>query len=244
MKMKRRPNEIPLLAVPESQPCRIVGRINRFVVEIQTGGKISKAHINNTGRLQEFLVRGRRGFCFRTPGTAKTSFRLFAVEERGRGALIDTQIQMKAFESAVRKNSLPWLRHCFFVKRNARLGDSLIDYLFECGEEPLYLEAKSAVLREGEYAAYPDCPSLRGRRHLRDLTGWARDGGAAFVLFMAALPGIEAFKPNREADAELAGLLERAERSGVGIKAIGLYFRPNDSSVTLYDPDLGVVIRS
>lgn len=241
--MKKRSEETPLLTIPDAQPCCIVGRINRFVVEIETGGKISKAHINNTGRLREFLVRGRKGFCFRTPGNVKTSFRLFAVEEIGMGALIDTQIQMKAFESAVRKNLVPWLRKCFLTKRNSKLGDSLIDYLFECGGNPVYLEVKSAVLREGEYATYPDCPSLRGRRHLRDLTGWARGGRSAFILFMAALPAVEAFKPNREADAELAGLLERAERSGVGIKAMGLYFRPDDRSVTLYDPDLGVVIR-
>ena len=28
---------------------------------------------------------------------------------------------------------------------------------------------KSAVLRKGEYAMYPDCPSLRGQRHIREL---------------------------------------------------------------------------
>jgi sugar fermentation stimulation protein A len=241
--MKKHPKEARLFKIPGARSCQILERVNRFVVKIEAGGKIHKAHINNTGRLQEFLVSGRKGFCFRTPGTAKTSFRLFAVEEQGWGALFDTQIQMKAFETAFQKNLIPWLKHGVLLKRNARLGESLLDFLFECRGKPVYLEVKSAVLRDGKFAAYPDCPSLRGRRHVRDLTGWAQGGGAAFVLFMAALPRVEAFKPNRKADAELAGLLDRAEKSGVGIKAMGLYFRPDDRFLYLYDPELKVIIR-
>jgi DNA-binding sugar fermentation-stimulating protein len=88
--------DAPLYVIRKALPCRIIERTNRFVVNIEIERKVCRAHINNTGRLHEMLITGRKGFCFETPNTAKTDFRLFAVEEGNCGALIDTQIQMKA----------------------------------------------------------------------------------------------------------------------------------------------------
>jgi sugar fermentation stimulation protein A len=233
---------IPLLEIPETVSCRIVERINRFVVSVEVEGKIGRTHITNTGRLREFLVRGRKGFCFETPKTEKTAFRLFAVEEKGLAAVIDTQLQMKAFETAQQRGLIPWLKGAAFIRRNPRLGGSLLDYLFERRGKTLYGEAKSAVLREGKYAMYPDCPTLRGQRHVEELMAWVRNGGHAFLVFVAALPYVVGFKPNRDADPRLCDLLERAKGSGVSVKAIGLHFQPDDSCLYLYDPDLAVVI--
>jgi len=80
------------------------------------------------------------------------------------GALIDNQLQMKAFEKSLEANLIPWLLGCHILKRNAKLGASRIDYLLDCNGKKVYLEVKSAVLREGDYAMYPDCPSDRGRK--------------------------------------------------------------------------------
>jgi sugar fermentation stimulation protein A len=240
--VKKESQDIPLLRILDASSCRIVQRINRFVVKIELGGKIGRAHITNSGRLCEFLIRGRKGFCFQTPHTEKTEFRLFAVEERGFGAVIDTQLQMKAFEAAQRQGWISWLRGDTFIRRNARLGRSLVDYLFDRREKSVYVEAKSAVLRDGKFAMSPDCPTLRGQRHVEELMHWVQKGGTAYLLFVAALPCVEGFKPNRTADPRLCELLEKAESSGVQLKALGLYFQPSDSYLYLYNPDLDVVI--
>jgi sugar fermentation stimulation protein A len=236
--------DIPLFSIPGAVSCRFVERLNRFVVKIEIEGKECLAHINNTGRLQEMLIPGKTGFCFRTPHTKKTEFRLFAIGEREKGALIDTQLQMRAFEMAQERGLIPWLRDALFVRRDAPLGRSQLDYLFQRQGNSLFVEVKSAVLREGTVAMYPDCPSLRGQRHVKELIEWTRKGGESYLLFMAALPGISAFTPNRNADAELHGLVEKAKKSGVGIKAVGLYFHPGDSFLRLYDPDLEVIVES
>jgi len=104
------------------------------------------------------------------------------------------------------------------------------------------LEVKSAVLKEGEYATYPDCPSARGRRHIRELTDHVKEGRRGTILFIAALPEVKAFRPNRSADPELHGLLMEAHSAGVSLKSIGLCYSPKDSSVYLSDPDLEVKI--
>jgi sugar fermentation stimulation protein A len=231
-----------LIRIENPQECRIIERLNRFVVLIERDGIEYRAHITNTGRLLEFMVKGQKAFCFKPQQhhRGKTDCRLFAIEERGLGALIDTWLQMKSFEEALLRNHIPWLASCRMRKRNAPLGTSRIDYLLDCQGEQVYLEVKSAVLRDGAYAMYPDCPTERGRKHVRELTNYARAGGTGIVVFMAALPYVQAFTPNRAADAKLYDALAAARSSGVDIRAIGLYYNPDDGWVYLFEPDLAV----
>lgn len=233
---------VKLFQIEEPQECRIRRRLNRFVVLIDVGADEHRAHITNTGRLSEFMIAGQRAFCFRTYHQGKTDFRLFAIEEQGLGALIDTWLQMAAFEVALNRGLIPWLSNCSIVKRNAQLGASRIDYLLTDQDEALYLEVKSAVLRQGTYAMYPDCPSERGRKHIRELIRVVRTGVQANVVFMAALPNVAAFKPNRAADPELYDAMKVARITGVDLRALGLFYHPGDAWVYLYDPELPVRI--
>jgi sugar fermentation stimulation protein A len=234
------PELAKLFQIEDPQECRIRERLNRFVVRIELGGREYRAHITNTGRLSEFMISEQRAFCFRTSHQGTTAFRLFAIEEHRLGALIDTWLQMTAFEVALDRGLIPWLSNCRMVKRNAQRGSSRIDYLLACGGEALYLEVKSAVLRAGTYAMYPDCPSERGRKHIHELMRIARAGVQAKLVFMAALPNVSAFKPNRAADLELSEALMVARHSGVDLKAMGLFYHPDDAWVYLYDPELPV----
>jgi DNA-binding sugar fermentation-stimulating protein len=38
---------------------KFLKRINRFVCEVEIGGKVLRAHLNNTGKLLDLLVEGR-----------------------------------------------------------------------------------------------------------------------------------------------------------------------------------------
>ena len=234
------PSMHPLFKLDNWQENRIIRRVNRFVVEVEVGGRRHRAHINNTGRLEELLISGNTGYTFPTPHTARTDRRLFAVSERGSGALIDTQFQMKAFEKALALDLIPWLSGCRFIRRNARLGDSLIDYFLECHHGHLFLEVKSAALRVGDEASYPDCPTTRGQKHVRELTDLVKKKGKAVIVFMAALPGVKAFRPYAAGDPVLADLLIRADRAGVEIRSINLVFDSKVSAVCLVEPDLPV----
>ena len=232
----------PLLTVEHVQNCRIIKRLNRFVVRVEIKGQAHLAHINNTGRLQEFLFHGKKAYCFKTNTGGTTDCRLFAVKETGLGALIDTQLQMKAFEKMVDAEALPWLKGFRIQKRNPKLGNSLLDYLLEDGSTEIYLEVKSAVLREGESAMYPDCPTTRGQRHVRELTQYTQEGGKGVIVFMAALPQVTAFKPFQRGDPMLHMLLQEAKAAGVNIRAIGLHFNPEDNAIHLFNSDLRIAL--
>jgi len=221
--------------------CIILKRLNRFVVEIAIDGRPARSYIKNTGRLSEFITYGRRAYCLETPHTKRTDFRLFAIYDDGLGAIIDTQMQMRFFEKIVEKGTVPWLGGCKLAKRNAKLGSSLIDYLFDCSGNPIYVEVKSAVLRGNEHhAMYPDCPTARGRRHIGEITKHVSMGGRGAIVFIAALPNVQAFKPNPQGDPEIPTLLSKAQAAGVLVEAINMHYDPRTSAIYLDDPDLKV----
>ena len=220
----------------------IVRRLNRFTVETTVGKGLEKAYINNTGRLTECIVKDREAYCLKNPNSmGKTNYRLFAIRDHTSSILIDTRMQMQSFEEAANQSFLKWLSGCKRLSRNVRLGSSVVDYLFECDGKERYVELKSAALRgDSHYAMYPDCPTIRGRRHIDALTTLASNGGSATIVFIAALSGINVFKPNQSGDPAIPLLLRKAKKTGVAIRAIGIHYDPGTSTVYLDDPDLDI----
>ena len=225
-------------------PCKFVKRINRFVALVEVNGEVKRALVTNTGRLEEFMVPGRKAFCLPKSG-GKTDFVLLAFEDlEGKGAIIDTRTQARAFERAVELGLIPWLRDCSIKRKEVRVGNSRLDYLFDCPGGEIYAEMKSAVLRggeRGEYAMYPDCPSTRGQRHIRELIELSKAGKRAMIFFIGAMPGVERFKPYERGDPIIAGLLKEARESGVEIHGLSISLLPG-GKVILERPELEVEV--
>jgi len=231
----------PLLKLEEVSECVVLKRVTRFSVLVERGGS-AVAYLANTGRLEGLLEAGRLGYCVPSKG-AKTSLRLVAISvgsKRG-AALVDTALQAKAFERAVELGFVAELAECKVASRNPRVGSSVLDYVLGCPAGPLYVELKSAVLLEPDGAAsYPDCLSLRGRRHVEELAKLAAAGIGAALVFVAGLPEAKLFRPNARADPLMPVLLKRAAAAGVRLLALSVYFDPSDSAVKLGSPSLRV----
>lgn len=74
------------------------------------------------------------------------------------------------------------------------------------------------------------------------MTAYARKRGRSLIVFIAALPGVDSFKPYREADPVIYEKLKKAEAAGVGIYALHMYFDPRDGWIYLHNPCLPVEI--
>ncbi|BAD84968.1 sugar fermentation stimulation protein [Thermococcus kodakarensis KOD1] len=234
----------PVLLTLNVVPCTFLKRLNRFVALVEVNGETRKALVTNTGRLEEFMIPGRKAFCVPKEG-GKTDFVLVAFEdEEGKGAVIDTRTQARAFERALELGLVPWLRDCSIKKKEIKVGSSRLDYLFECPGGDVYAEMKSAVLRggeKGEYAMYPDCPSTRGQRHIRELIELSKAGKRAMIFFIGAMPGVEKFRPYEKGDPEIARLLKGARKAGVEIHALSISLLP-DGKIVLERPELEVEV--
>ena len=214
----------------------IIDRLNRFTVEASIGGLRVYTHLTNTGRLKDIIIRGRRGLFIGISGR-KLRYRLVAVEDNGLYAVVDTLTQNRVFRELVDRGYIPWLRGCRVESINPRFEGEVFDFLLSPG--PIYVETKSAVLRFGACAAYPDCPTLRGRRHISKLIEMFKRGIKVYLVFIAALPNVKCFTPYVEGDPEIYRLVSEAIDVGVDVKAISIYM---DSEGTIYlsDPDLRV----
>jgi len=157
-----------LLKIENYEKGIIIERLNRFVVKGKIKNKPVLAHLNNTGRLEDFLNKGKVGLFL--PIENKLKFRLSMIhEDKNIYSIIDTQLQMKCFEIALEKEYISWLKGAKILKRNFRINDSLIDYLIQRKNKKYLLEVKSAVMKYKNFAMYPDCPSIRGQKHIKEL---------------------------------------------------------------------------
>lgn len=219
----------------------ILRRINRFTVEVRVGGEESRAHLTNTGRLEDIIAPGR-GALVAKIDSRKLNYRLIAVEDLGgKYCIVDVITQTNAFINSVKANLVPYLSGCSLIKRNVKVLSSVFDYCFKCNERDLIVETKSAVMRGplGE-AMYPDTVSVRGRRHISNLIDLFLKGHNVMMIFIAALYKPRCFKPSRK-DPIIADLIKKAKDLGMNLRAISMYME-YDGSIMLEDPDLPVCI--
>ncbi len=234
-----------LIKLPQYRVCSVVRRLNRFVVLINCGQGIEEAYITNTGRLEGLLKPRVKAYCV-PKHSGRIKYWLVATEEVGGPALIDTRLQERAFAVAVNESLIPWLKGFKTVLRNPRIGDSVLDYLLKDvrGRE-LVIELKSAVLRSGpngEYSTYPDCPSERGVKHLKQLIKLAEEGKEVAAVFINTLSNVKAFTPNDDVDPRVRKLLRKLRSKGGLIKAITLTYDPRRNTIKLTNTDLPTII--
>jgi sugar fermentation stimulation protein A len=229
-----------LLEIKDYLKGNIIKRVNRFIVKAKIKNKTTFTHLNNTGRLEDLIKNGKTGLFLPIENKNKLKLRLSMVwESKDIYSIIDTSLQMKCFEIALEKGYISWLKRAKILKRNFRINHSLIDYLIEYKNKKYLLEIKSAVMKYKNFAMYPDCPSIRGRKHIEELIDNSKN---SIILFVAGMKNISAFSPNKNADPEIYELLKIAKNKGVQIKAIQIYFDEKRKSVVLKNDNLPVVL--
>ena len=96
-------------------------------------------------------------------------------------------------------------------------GRSRFDFNLEKGERRILLEVKGVTLEQDGLARFPDAPTLRGAKHLEELSRAREEGYESYILFLIQMKGCRAFAPNEETDPAFAAALRRAGEAGVGI---------------------------
>lgn len=206
--------------------CVFHKRVNRFLVEAYQDTKKLRLSLNNTGRLTDLLLQGRKA-CFLPRQTSKTEGRLIGIEIRKDiFALLDTNLMELAFAKALKKGLISWLKNAETLKRNPRWGGNKFDFLLKNEDKEVICELKGALLKKGKAALYPDCPSSRGRRHIVSLIQCTKENQKTLLCFITSLPDVSFFKPNTSVDAQMGKLIKKAFESGVMVKSVAFLFKP------------------
>jgi len=224
----------------ELRECTVLRRVNRFSVEALVSGERELVHLNNTGRLLELLVPGNSGICVKIAGK-KLRYRLVALRERGGYALVDTRIQERVLENMLRIGALERVGPCAVVKKYPRVGGRVYDFYAECARGKFLVEAKSATMRVGGFASYPDSPTDRGISHIVHLPEDSRRLGARpLLVFIAGLRGVEGFAPNHAAEPRILDSLVGAITEGLEVMAVSIYLADDMRTICLGSSDLKV----
>ncbi|WP_026524923.1 DNA/RNA nuclease SfsA [Butyrivibrio sp. MB2005] len=192
---------------------KFISRPNRFIAKVMLDGKEITVHVKNTGRCRELLIPGCRVFLEKASNPErKTPYDLVAVEKDGRIINIDSQAP-----NAVVREWLLSKNEYSFVKPEYKYGDSRIDFYMEKGDKKYLMEVKGCTLFVDGVGYFPDAPTERGAKHLRELAGAISEGYQAAVAFVIQGEGITEVRPNMTTDPEFAAAFEEARAAGVKV---------------------------
>lgn len=180
-----------------------------------------QVHVKNTGRCRELLQPGAQVWLEPAEGPRKTAFSLIAVQKGERLVNIDSQAPNRVTEEALLDGRLllPGIGQAGIVMREKTFGNSRFDFYLEGNGRRGYLEIKGATLEENEICRFPDAPTERGTRHLRELIQVKEQGMEAAVLFVIQMESVRYLVPNDSTDPAFGDALREAAAAGVAILA-------------------------
>lgn len=202
-------------------PGLFLHRDNRFVLKVEVNGCKVLVHLANTGRLEELLVSGRRVWLHRSGNPKrKTQYDLILVETaQGQPISIDARVPNKLFSEGFAGGEFAAFLKYRQIQAEVTVGESRLDFRLLSSQDQAFVEVKSVTLVENGVAQFPDAPTLRGIKHLRELIRLRREGHFAAVVFMVQRTDARCFSPNDRTAPAFGEILRQAQSAGVVVLA-------------------------
>ena len=212
------------------EPAVFLERPNRFVAYVERAGRREICHVKNTGRCRELLVPGAELYVQRSDNPArKTALDLIAVKKGSQWVNMDSQAPNKAAAEWLRQGGLGCRE--ITILPEYKYGDSRFDFFLEADGRKAFMEVKGVTLEEDGIARFPDAPTERGVKHIRELIRCLDAGYEAYVFFVIQMKGVRAFEPNDRTHPAFGEALREAAKKGVQILAYDCVVRPDEMSI-------------
>jgi len=198
-------------------------RPNRFIAIVDIDGTDTVCHVKNTGRCRELLLPGVRVFLAVSDNPArKTRYDLVGGEKQCKSGPLTINMDSQAPNAAVEE----WLQGSGLfpagavIRREVTHGGSRFDFYVEYDEKRAFLEVKGVTLEQDGVALFPDAPTERGVKHLRELAACVAEGFEAYVLFVVQMKGMRVLRPNDSTHLAFGEALRQAAKTGVTVLAM------------------------
>ena len=210
---------------PNITPGVFIARPNRFIAHIAINGREEVCHVKNTGRCRELLPVGAEVYCTESANPArKTRFDLVTVKKGTRLINMDSQAPNAA---ACEWLSAGGLGNIENLHPEHTFGGSRFDFSFTKDGKTCFLEVKGVTLETDGVCAFPDAPTERGVKHLRELTDLAKQGYGAYILFVIQMADVLYLHPNDATDPAFGAALREAQKAGVNLLAMDCTVTPD-----------------
>ena len=192
---------------------KFIERPNRFEAYAEIDGKRELVHVKNTGRCTGVLLPGVDVVLEKADNpNRKTKYDLIAAYKPGFGIInLDSQ--------APNKVAREWLNNQGYdlIKPEYTYGKSRIDFYMEKDGERYLCEVKGCTLEIDGIGYFPDAPTDRGVKHLKELTAAVADGYHTMIAFVIGMNGITEVRPNADIHPEFATAFDEATANGIEV---------------------------
>ncbi|MEM6637613.1 MAG: DNA/RNA nuclease SfsA [Pseudomonadota bacterium] len=203
-------------------PARLIRRYNRFLADatLESSGQEVTVHCPNPGAMLGLKEPGLRIWLEPNDDPKrklKYGWRLVELAD-GTWVGIDTGVPNRVIGAALRAGQITPLSDYQNVRAEVRYGkDSRVDFLLKQeGLPDTYVEVKNVhLLRESDWAEFPDCVTERGAKHLRVLSDMVDQGQRAVMIYLVQHMGCGRFRLADDLDPAYAAAFARARKAGV-----------------------------
>ncbi|MEN4018103.1 MAG: DNA/RNA nuclease SfsA [Methanobacterium sp.] len=201
---------------------KFVERPNRFTVTFKYNNKIENAHLRDPGRLKELLIDNADLILRPALNTEnrKTKFDVIGVLKENLWVLINSGFHESMAADLIDSQTINEFKGYSVEKREYTYGKSRIDFLLSAEKSAkMLVEVKGCTLVEEGLAKFPDAPTSRGKRHVKELIKARKKGFNASILFLITCEDAKFFSPNFKMDPHFSNALKEAYKKGVNIIA-------------------------
>ncbi len=204
-------------------PATLIRRYKRFLsdVRLDTGEDVV-AHCPNPGSMMGMVDPGMRVWVEPNDDPKKKLKYGWRVTELNDGTMvgIDTAVPNRVVKEALLAGKIAEVAEYKTIRPEQNYGtNSRIDFLCQQDGLPdVYVEVKNVnLMREGDWAEFPDCVTARGTKHLHELRHVVQAGHRAIMLYLVQHTGSARFKVAGDIDPEYAAAFSQAQSGGVEV---------------------------
>lgn len=207
-----------------------LSRPNRFIAMVEIQGREEKVHVKNTGRCRELLIPGTKVFLEEHDNpNRKTKYSLIGVMKGNVLVNMDSQAPNKVVGEWLSAGGI--YQNLTLLKAEQKYGTSRFDFYMEGDGKRAFVEVKGVTLEEHHISRFPDAPTERGVKHIKELIQCMKEGYEAYIVFVIQMKGVKSFEPNDKTHREFGGALRKAVKKGVHVLAVDCQVKKDELEI-------------
>lgn len=207
---------------------KIQTRYKRFLADVLLDdGRLVTAHCPNTGSMRGCWEPDARVQLSHSDNPRRKLAWTLERVDMGQGWIgVHTGRTNPVVEEAVRSGAIESLRGYDSVLREVTYAPegekrARFDLYLSQGQKPdAWVEVKNVTLWQGEFLAFPDAVTERGRKHLELLSKACREGYRGVMVYALNRPEGDKFRPADEIDPGYGETLRQVVEQGVEVVAL------------------------
>ncbi len=199
----------------------LIRRYKRFLADVTLeNGETITVHCPNSGSMRGCADPGSIVWLSLSDNQQRKypyTWELLELEQTMVG--INTMVPNKLVRAAIEENSIRELGGYDRIQSEVKTSDhTRLDLVLEARQKKsCYVEIKNCTLVENGVAMFPDAVTIRGQKHLEELSDLVADGHRGVIFFLIQRSDARVFKPAAMIDAVYAQRLRQAADAGVEI---------------------------